>query len=145
MVSPDVYNTLSTTIFIPPVNPGATAIITAGANANVIANKHQSFVETTALFKQYGSADKSLKKMLLGAVDKMFVCSLQNKYVGYLNVSTRDILNHLYSKYARIYPADLQNNDVTLKNAYVTNQPIESLFNQAENALDYAAAGNTPY
>ena len=40
---------------------------------------------------------------------------------------------------------DLQKNDVPLKNAYDTNQPIESLFGKVEIALDYAAVGNIPY
>ena len=38
-VSSSVYNTLSATVFIPSVNPGATAIIAAGATAAVITNK----------------------------------------------------------------------------------------------------------
>ena len=142
-VSPDAYNTLSATIFIPPVNPGATAIITSGAT--VVANERRSFANATALFKQYDSSDKALKKMIIGAVDEMFVRFLQTKYIGYLNVSTCDILNYLYSKYTRISAADLENNDVALKTAYNPNQPIESLFGQVENALDYAASGNTPY
>ena len=83
--------------------------------------------------------------MIIGAVDEMFVRFLQTKYIGYLNVSTCDILNYLYSKYTRISAADLENNDVVLKTAYNPNQPIENLFNQFENTLDYAAAVNTPY
>ena len=75
----------------------------------------------------------------------MFVYSLQTKYVGYLNVYTRNILEYLYSEYARISADDLQNNDVALKTAYDPNQLIESLFGQVKKALDYAAAGNTPY
>ena len=75
----------------------------------------------------------------------MFVRSLQTKYVGYLNVSTRDILNHIYSKYAYISAADHRNNVVALKTAYDPNQPIEILFNQVENTLNYTATGNTPY
>ena len=143
-VSPAVYNTLSDTVFVSPVNPGAAAIITSGATAAVIANEHRSFSDATALFKQYDSANKYLKQMLLGAVNKMFVRSLQTKYAGYLNVSTRDILNHLYFEYACISAADLQNNNVTLKTAYNPNQPIKSIFKQVKNALDYAAARNTP-
>ena len=144
-VSPAVYNTLPATVFVPPVNPGATAIITSSATAAVIVNKRRSFADATEMFKQYDSTNKALKQILLGAVDEMFVRSLQIKYVGYLNVSTRDILNHLYSDYARISAADLQNNDVSLKTAYDTNQPIKILFDQVENALNYAAAGNTLY
>ena len=73
MVSPDVYNTLSVTVFIPPVNPGATAIITASSNAAVISNECQSFVNATTLFKQYDSSDKPLKKMIISALNGMFV------------------------------------------------------------------------
>ena len=74
----------------------------------------------------------------------MFVRSLQTKYVGYLNLSTRNILEHIYSKYARISEANLHNNDAALKTAYNPNQPTKSLFNQVKNALGYAAAVNTP-
>ena len=84
-VSTAVYNTLSVTAFIPLINPGATAIITAV----IIANENRSFTDATALFKQYYSANKSLKQMIIGAVDEMFVRTLQTKYVGYLNVSCR--------------------------------------------------------
>ena len=75
----------------------------------------------------------------------MFVRSLQTKYIGYLNVSTCDIINHLYSQYTRISTADLHNNDNSLKTAYNTNKLIESIFNQVESTLEYAAAGNIPY
>ena len=68
-VSPDDYKTLSATAFIPLVNRGATEIITAGATATVIANERRSFTDTTKLFKQYDSTDKSPKQMLLGTVD----------------------------------------------------------------------------
>ena len=144
-VSPSVYNTLSATVFTPPVNPGATAIITPGATAADVSNERRSFADATALFKQYDSVNKALKQMLLKAVKKTFVCSLQTKYTGSLNVPTRNILNHLYSEYAHISSAKLHNNDVALKTAYDPNQLIKSLFDQAENALDYAAAGNIPY
>ena len=60
-VSPDVYNTLSATVVILLVNPGSTAIITAGATTAVIANERRSFAGATALFKLYDSAKKSLK------------------------------------------------------------------------------------
>ena len=137
-VSPAVYSTLYATDFVPLVNPGATAIITTGATTAVIANGRQSFTDATALFKKYKSANKALKQMILGAVDEMFVRSLQTKYVGYLNASKRDILKHIYSDYARILAADLNNNDVYLKTAYTPNQPIEILFDQVENTVDYA-------
>ena len=97
-VSSAVYNTLSATAFIPPVNPGATAVITAKATAAVIASEYQSLTDANALFKKYDSSNKSLKQIILGAVNKFFVRSLQTNYFGNLNVSTCNILNHSHSQ-----------------------------------------------
>jgi hypothetical protein len=144
-VSPTVYNTLSAVPFIPPINPGPSPTIPPHSTGPQIADIRYDFTTATTIFKQYDLADKALKQLLLGAVDDMFVRSLQTKYIGYLTVTTLQILDHLYNQYARISAADLQNNDVSFKSAYDPNLPIESLFDQIENAVDFAAAGNTPY
>ena len=109
-----------------------------------IASIRASFVEATTLFLQYSTTDKALKQLLIGAVDEMIIRCLQTKYLGYLNVSTRDILDHLYAQYARISSADLQDNDITFKSPYDPNMPIETLFDQIKNGIDYAAAGLSP-
>jgi hypothetical protein len=140
-----VYATLSATAFLAPVNPGPTPDIPEGSTGAQIAEHRFAYTAETDLFKQYDLADKALKQLLLGAVDDMFVRSLATKYIGYLNVTTRQILTHLYGQYARISAADLQDNDVSFKPAYDPNLPIETLFDQVENAVDFAAAGNTPY
>jgi hypothetical protein len=75
----------------------------------------------------------------------MFVRSLQTKNIGQLNVTTRQLLDHLYSQYAQISAADLQANDASFKTAYDPNLPIETLFDRVKDAVDFAAAGNTPY
>ena len=144
-VSPAVYANLSAAPFVPPTNPGPTPIIPAGAQGPQIANIRTEFLEATELFRHYSTTDKALKQLLVGAVDEMFIRRLQTKYLGYLNVSTRQLLDHLYAQYARISSADLQDNDVTFKQAYDPNLPIETLFDQIENGIDFAAAGLSPY
>ena len=144
-VSPAVYANLSATPFIPPTNPGPAAIIPALSTGPNTLNIRAEFAQDTELFKQYSSTDKALKQLLVGAVDEMFIRSLQAKYLGYLNVSTRQILDHLYAQYARISSSDLQDNDVAFKKPYDPNMPIETLFDQIENGIDYAAAGLSPY
>lgn len=144
-VSPAVYATLSAVPFVPPANPGASPDIPDGSTGPQIANFRLTFVEETKLFKEYDLADKALKQLLLGAVDDMFVRSLQTKYIGYLNVTTRALLDHLYAQYARISAADLHANDGNFKAAYDPNLPIETLFDQIENGVDFAAAALTPY
>jgi hypothetical protein len=144
-ISPAVYATLSAVPFVPPANPGPTPIIPDAATGPQTANIRAAFAEATAIFKQYSTTDKALKQLLLGAVDEMFIRCLQTKYLGYLNVSTRQLLDHLYAQYARISASDLQDNDVTFKAPYDPNMPIETLFDQIENGMDYAAAGLSPY
>ena len=144
-VSPAVYTTLSQVAFVPPANPGPVAIIPVGATAGRIVNIRDEFRDRTELFKRYTNTDKALKQLLLGAVDEMFIKCLQTKYLGYLNVTTRQILDHLYLQYARISTSDLQDNDVIFKRPYDANLPVETLFDQIENGVDYAAAGLSPY
>jgi hypothetical protein len=144
-VSLAVYANLLAVPFVPPVNPGPTPNIPAGSTGPQIANIRAEFSENTALFKQYSTTDKALKQLLLGAVDEMFIRCLQTKYLGYLNVSTRQMLDHLYAQYARISASDIQDNNVNFKTPYDPNMPIETLFDQIENGIDYAAAGLTPY
>ena len=70
---------------------------------------------------------------------------MRHKYVGYANVKTITILNHLYDSYARITPTDLDENDKRLKEPYDPNETIETLIDQVEDALEYAAVGKDPY
>ena len=83
--------------------------------------------------------------MFITAVDEMFIRSLLHRYGGYVTTTTRTILDHLYTTYANILSADLQDNDAKLCALYNANFPIEALINQIKGAVKYAAAGNTPY
>ena len=71
--------------------------------------------------------------------------SLRHKYIGYGKTTTRDMVNHLYSTYAKISLSDFQDNDASLSTPYNANHPIENLTYQIENAVKYVAAGKTLY
>ena len=75
----------------------------------------------------------------------MFIRSLRHRYVGYGTTTTRTIMDHLYATYANISSAYLQDNNAKLCASYDANFPIEALIDQVEGAVEYAAAGNTPY
>ena len=59
----------------------------------------------------YTNTDKALKSQLITAVDEKFIRSKKNKYVGYVNVTTLQLLNHLYENYTKITHNDLREND----------------------------------
>ena len=134
-VLPAVYNTLSLIPFVPPVNPGPDPVIPAGSTGPQIADIRHQFTTATKLFKQYDATDKALKQLLLGAVDDMFVRSLRNRHIGYANVTTLQILTHLYTTYAQIKPSDLDANHDRMKAPYDCNLPIETFFDQIEDAV----------
>lgn len=144
-VSTVVYNTLSNTPFITPINPGPTAIVPPLSTAAVINEVHRQHDAAVALFNEYEATDKALKQQIVGAVEPMFLRTLRNKYTGYQQHSTRDILDHLYTTYANISASDLLANDTKMKTDINVNQPIELFFDQIEDAVDFAAAGKCPY
>ena len=55
------------------------------------------------------------------------------------------MLTHLYTNYVKISPFDIQKNDQAMKIPYDPNLPIESLFEQIDAAVEFAAAGSNPY
>ena len=70
--------------------------------------------------------------------------SLRHKYVGYTNVKTLIILNHLYDAYAKITAQDLKENVKRLNTPYDPNKTIETLIDQVKNTINYFATGNSP-
>ena len=106
-----VYNTLSAVAFIPPVNPGTTVVY---PNINPTHFQIQAANTTHAsqfkLFQQYNATDRALKQILLSAVDDMLVNALCDPHVGYANVTTLQLLTHLYDTYAKITAGNLEEN-----------------------------------
>ena len=60
-VSPAVYATLSTTGFVPPVNPGPEPSIPTGLTGAVIADLRYHHTEATKIFIEYENTDKALR------------------------------------------------------------------------------------
>ena len=77
-------------------------IIPEGSTGPQISDIRLQHANATRLYKQYDTADKALKQILIGTVDEMFIRSLRHRYIGYANVTTLQILTHLYSTYAHI-------------------------------------------
>ena len=75
----------------------------------------------------------------------MFTRELKNRYIGYANTTTKDLLTHLFTTYGKISGNDLRLNVVKMNAAYDVNLPIKVLFNQVKDGMDYADAGSHPF
>ena len=140
-----VLNTLAATPFVIPVNPGANPVIPANATGVQIASLQKAHKDATTAFHQYINVDKALNQQLIEAVDDIYLKALRNKYVGFSNQTFLTMIAHLYLHYAKISPTDLSLNDKAMKKPYDPNQPIENLFEQINDAVEYAAAAKNPY
>jgi hypothetical protein len=144
-VSDTIYNMPSATPFVHPVNPGPQPIIPAGATGPQILAITRDHTKTHQIWKEYLTTDKNLKQQILAAVNETYYCTLRNQIMGFANVTTCQLIKHLYKTHGNIMPADLIENDKCMKAAYDPSQPIEVLFDQIEEAVDLADSANAAY
>ena len=86
--------------------------MSTGTTATQIAFLHQQHDSTARLYKEYDFTYDDLKKLLLGAVDNMFIVTIQHHHIGYANVTTLQILAHLYDIYALIHKPRVEDNTI---------------------------------
>jgi hypothetical protein len=83
--------------------------------------------------------------LILEAFDDAYLNALSDEVVGYANCTSLDLLTHLLTFYAMIAPTELTQNYERLNTPYDPNQPIETLFQQIQDARAFAVAGGQPY
>jgi hypothetical protein len=71
----------------------------------------------------------------------MYLDVLNDKMVGFANISARDMLDHLFSTYGNITAVDLEINFEHMRWAWDPQQQVESLFKQIQDCADYSEAG----
>jgi hypothetical protein len=64
-----------------------------------------------------------------------------NDMVGFANTTARDMLEHLFLSYGSITDVDLEHIWENMRKAWDPQQPLESLFNQIHDFVDYPEAG----
>jgi len=84
--------------------------------------------------------------MLLASFEEeVYFKGIRSRHVGFQNSTLLQMLQHLYTNYGIITPTDLEDNDVQMRENFDANKPIEELFEQIEEAVEYADAANAPY
>jgi len=140
------YQTITGHAFVAPFNPGALPTnIAATATQAQIGEAVRQHKERLKIWKEYNVTDQTLKNQLLSTFDEVHLKGLRNRHVGYQNVTAHDMIQHLYTNYGVITQADLDDNDARMRESFDASKPIEELFEQIEDATDYADAAGAPY
>jgi hypothetical protein len=132
-------------VFPVPDNPGPSAAVVAGMTAAVIAETTRLHREATQVYRTYHNVDQAIKKLLFEAFDNAYLNALSDDIVGYANCTSHQILTHLMIYYAIIALTELTQNYERLNTPYDPNQPIETLFQQIQDARASAVSGGQPY
>jgi hypothetical protein len=82
-----------------------------------------------------------LKEQIISVFEPMYLDILNNKMVGYANISARDMLDHLFETYGNITAVDLEINFEHMHQSWDPQQPVESLFKKIQECVYYSEAG----
>jgi hypothetical protein len=86
------------------------------------------------------SVQQALKKQIISVFEPMYLDILNDKMMGYANISSREMLDHLFETYGNITAVDLEINFERMRRAWGPHQPVETLFKQIQDSADYSEA-----
>jgi hypothetical protein len=128
------------TLCISPTAPGRDPANTDGTAAQISAARH-IWEEDVHTYRTYTSVQQALKKQIISVFEPMYLDVMNDNMVGFTNISSRDMLDHLFGTYGNITAVDLEINFEHMRRAWDPQQPVESLFNQIQDCADYSEAG----
>jgi hypothetical protein len=128
------------TLWVTPNAPGRAPATTDGTAAQISATRHM-WEEDVQTYRTYTSVQQTLKKQIISVFEPMYLDILNDNMVGYANISSRDMLDHLFETYGNITAVDLEINFEHMGRAWDPQQPVETLFKQTQDCADYSEAG----
>jgi hypothetical protein len=139
------YFAVAVDVFPVPNNPGPSAAVVTGMPAAIIAETTRLYKEETQVYRTYHTVNQAIKKLTIEAFDNAYLNALSDEIVGYANCTSLQFFTHLLTYYAIVAPTELTQNYKRLNAPYDPNQPIETLFQQVQDAQAFAVAGGQPY
>ena len=85
------------------------------------------------------------KKIIQDGIGVMYLKGTTDRNVGLADFTIREILDFLFKNYRNITQYDIEENDKKLKEKWDANTPLEMLFDQIDDAQDFAAAARKHY
>jgi hypothetical protein len=138
MIAPATAN--EPTLWINPQAPRRAPSATDVTAAQISAARH-NWEEDVQTYRTCTSVQQALKKQIIGVFEPMYLDILNDNMVGYTNISSRDMLDHLFETYSNITAVDLEINFEHMRRAWDPQQPVETLFKQIQDCANYSETG----
>jgi hypothetical protein len=109
-----------------------------GGTTDVLLVERHRWEQAVSIFRTWTSVEKELKKNVITAFEPMYLEILNNDIVGFANTAARDMIDHLFLSYGSIIDVDLEHNWENMCKSWDPQQPLESLFKQIQDCVDYS-------
>jgi hypothetical protein len=129
-----------TNLWITPNAPGRAPVETDRTSSQISAARH-NWEEDVKTYQTCTSVQQALKKQIISVFEPLYLDILKDNMVGYANISSRNMLDHLFETYCNITAVDLEINIEHMRQAWDPHQPVETLFKQIQDCDDYSEAG----
>lgn len=141
------YMAITTHAKTPPANPGPNPADPPRMETRDTPHTSQEFAEARRThardlleFRTYVTVESLLKRLILKAVPSTFTYELADIELGYAQVSTLQVLEHLYLSYGSVSGDELLKNMENLSRQWAPDQQLEDLWVQIRQCQAYAAA-----
>ena len=82
------------------------------------------------------------KKETMTVFESMYLENLNNEMVGFVNITARGMLDHIFLSYGSIMDMELEKNFENMCKACDFKKPVEKLFKQIHDCVDFEEAGD---
>ena len=145
MDQPSVFNTHCGTEFITPRNPVIHPVIPDPApTATILSELVRTHKHQVRLFNEYHSVKHACKKVISKLIPEKFYKSLSSRIIGFVKVTSLEILTPLITKYTELEEEDVQDIDRKMKEPI----SVKTLFKEFVEKIEWnqeAVAVQNPY
>jgi hypothetical protein len=118
------------TFWVTPQAPGWATAATDGTAAQISSARHL-WEEDVQTYRTYTSVQQALKKQIIGVFEPMYLYILNDNMMGYVKISARAMLDHLFDTCGNIIHAP----------GLGSPTAVETMFKQIQDCADYYEAG----
>ena len=143
-LSPTTYFQLTGNHFVKPANPGTIPLNVIGTAAAMTETVRQH-KEYLRVFRLVENTELSLKSQLIDTFEETYFRGLRNRHTGFLGITYLDMIVHLYNNSGLTSALDIIESKKRMDKLYDPSEAIETYFDQIEDAVEFAEAGNSPF
>ena len=138
------YQTLSTTAFVAPPNPGLFAPPVTGTAAQLEATK-DVWKDSKMIFEISQATSKALIAQLIESIDSIYIRALLNRNTGQYSDNVIAIITHLFSTYGHITPQQVKAREINVYNMHHDiSMLVDVVFNAIDDLADFADHAVSP-